>query len=169
MTKLFEKLANEPQVRADAPPANGEIIDKSNIVGAVCKYLGTQYVTDKRTPKHIFSIPSAPGSKEPMHFALWGDAQLNSLLRKVKPGEFVGMIYDGKKPDGNGNEVHTWRLSLITSKGQDFADLIAEAEICYKGIRQAVVLAKHERAANFGRGRAEDAPPPLTDEDFGGW
>lgn len=134
--KLLSMLDNEKSVE---PEIVGRIVDKSAMVGAVVKFVGSQRVDTRMygaRQKHTFRIPTGE------YFALWGDAELNASLRRIRKGDVIGMIYDGKRAtpqaDGATRETHAWRVKFITSKGDTLKELIAEAAPVYAAIRTAI-------------------------------
>lgn len=149
------------------PLALGEMIDYSNVPGAIVKFLRSDKMPAGRGPnarpwlKHVFSVPSGEV------FALGGCLALDTRLRSVKAGDVLGIGYKGKAQLEGDREQHDWSVTLVAVGGEKLKGLIVECGPVYRAILEAVEQARTKRA---GERAASDGAPPHDDSDYqGAW
>jgi hypothetical protein len=166
--KLTDALFGSP-LEPDKPAPTVNVEDLA--VGAIVYKMGERVVTFPREGKtrkatiHIFS----PAYNRDRWFSLFGSANLDSQIRKVRPGAAILITYSGKHAldDGSGRELHTWQIRQTQANPAQLQQLLGTGEWQLKvqaldlAITQAAQREQERRAA----GRSPEAPP-LTDADF---
>lgn len=155
-------------LEADKP---APMIEREQLrAGAVVRHKSARTVktSSGNSVVHSFELLAAPEGTP--WFSLWGSANLNSQLRKAKPGAVLLLRYLGQDTNADNTPgAHQWEVKpstapaasvqLYLSSGdrpravRDFATIIDQAQ-----------AAERERRAS----RRSDAPaaPEHTDDDF---
>lgn len=151
------------------PDEAAPIVDRADLTGGVIvRYLGVREVPNRVTGRtsriHTFYARGGEG----VPFAVWGSAELDSQLRKVRlaPG-IVFLRYNGKHPHPTmaDRTVHKWtvqeavgaKLEHVRKARAPFAD----REAALDTVISEAAARDRERLAATG---VTDAPPPEDDD-----
>src|SRR4051812_12915355 len=127
--RLTEALFSPPlQADKPAPTINAEDLAG----GAIVRKTGERPVAfkregkDRKTTVHMFESVANPDR----WFSLWGSQNLDSQLRKVKPGQAMLLRYTGKRAldDGSGRELHTWEVRVTSANPAQLQQLLGTAQ-----------------------------------------
>lgn len=158
-----------PPLEADkpAPTINAEDL----VSGAIVRKKGERLVKfkregkDRQTTVHMFESAANPDR----WFSLWGSQNLDSQLRKVKPGQAMLLRYNGKRTldDGTGREVHTWEIRVTSANPAQLQQLLGTADWQprVQALDLAITQGAQREAERRAAGSSEPEPPPHTDAD----
>jgi hypothetical protein len=143
--------------------------------GAIVTHKGLRIIEfkkdgeDRKTKLHMFATRGGGGP----WFSMFGTANLDSQLRKTRPGAVLLLRYAGKQPvEGSEQGQHVWEVRETAATAEQIAQLRArpewvDRELLLDGAILAAATAektrRQNRAASSGGGG--DAPPPHDDED----
>lgn len=155
--------------RSVEPDKPAPIIEHSHLHAAVVvRHRSTRQVKTRTggSTIHAFALGVAPDAP---WFSLWGSANLNSQLRKLRPGAVVLLRYAGQvtNPDETPG-AHQWEVRATSAPVAKIAEYLAGEDVA-KRMRELTTII--ERAGTEDRERrdarrAANEPPPHTDDDF---
>lgn len=156
-------------LEADAP---APIIEREHLkAGAVVQHKGTHQVKTANGPsvKHTFRLVGAPDNTP--WLALWGSANLNSQLRKAKPGSVLLLRYRGQdnNPDGSPG-AHLWDVKPSNVSLPQLLKYLESPER-QTAIRELATVIQRAHEADRERRQAQresSSPfgPPHDDDDI---
>lgn len=132
---------------------------------------------DRKTKLHLFATRGGGGP----WFSVFGTANLDSQLRKAKPGAVLLLQYAGKQPvgmpDQTEQEQHVWHVRETVATPAQVAQLRARPEWVERelaldtAIVAAAVAERERRNGNRAQesGTGHDDAPPLDDGDLPPW
>jgi len=150
------------------PDESAPVVNRDDLTqGTIARFISTREVESmgRKSRLHVFYARGGEG----VPFAVWGSAELDSQLRKLRGGAGIVFIrYNGKQPHPSmpGRTVHKWtvqeavgaKLEHVRKVRAPFADQEAALD---KVIAEAV---ERDRARLATSGT--DEPPPPDDDDL---
>lgn len=155
-------------VEADEP---APIIEREHLTqAAIVKHKGSRMVqvNGRSSMVHSFKLLGAPQGTP--WFSLWGSANLNSQLRKVKPGSTLLLRYIGQErnPDDTPG-AHKWDVKPSTVSDNMLQTYLQRPERVQL-IRELATVAERALVADRERRQAarneSPAGPPHDDDDL---
>lgn len=158
-----------PNVEPDAP---APLLERDHVkAGVVVLHKRTDSVTTKngRSLKHVFAVVNAP--KGTPWFSLWGSANLNSQLNKLKAGQVVFLRYLGQNenPDGSPG-AHMWNVQGTTASASQLRAVLDKPERAaairdFSTLLERTLQAEREKR-DANRQASSPAGPPHDDDDI---
>lgn len=160
-------------LEADQP---APVIEKERLrAGAVVKHKSTRQVKTRTGmgTVHTFQLLRAP--KGTPWFAVWGSANLNSMLRKARPGSTLLLRYRGQERNADGSDgAHLWDVkpsNVSDNQLATYLDAAPRAQAIRElstVIEQSLAAERDKRNAQRNGGNAGDPfgeAPAYTDDD----
>lgn len=155
-------------VEADEP---APIIERAFLApGAIVKHKGsrTVMVSGRSSMVHSFKLLGAPAGTP--WFSLWGSANLNSQLRKVKPGSTLLLRYVGQqRNDDDSPGAHQWEVKPSTVSDNMLGQYLQRPERVHL-IRELATVCERALTDDRERRKAQQndnpAGPPHDDDDL---
>lgn len=136
--------------------------------GMIVRYSATRKLNAKGRGYTLHKFFSRGGTGQP--FELWGAAELNGKVKALRPNAVIYLRYDGKKPDAEGQEVHTFTVREAPNSANVpalVAQMQSAADALDREIRLAMDRERDRRRAASGRDEWDGPEPPdHTDSDI---
>ena len=158
------------------PEARGVQVDREALAtGVIVQHVGTRYVDSDKARGFRHTFRTRGGLVGGMVFEIWGTAELNGMLKKLRPGVIMFLRYGGKvrHPDLPGADVHKWdvrdsRHSEVTPELREAIKDNGDAQFALEAVISDV---REKERARFEQRRADaqargEEPPPHTDDDL---
>lgn len=155
--------------RTIKPDEQAPVINRDDLRdGTIARYINTKTVevTGRKSHLHVFYARGGEG----VPFGLWGSAELDSQLRKLRGGTGIVFIrYNGKQPHPSAPDrtVHKWTVQEAVGAKLEHVrkarEPFAEQESALDAVIAAAAERERARLAESGPG-LEQIPPPDDDD-----